>query len=105
MCPSSILATAFRNMDFTVLRIGDVTDNGNVTVTMQFGENVSTPLGEVVNSRIARAVVRAESLSVEAGAVVELDMEETFKFETSPYTIPDGENAGQVVNLTWIRKR
>lgn len=93
-------------MDFTILRIGDATELQNRTIVMQYGDNVETDLGEVVASRIARVVVTAASFSREVGDVVTLDMDNTFKFEDRPYTIPEGEeNAGDVVNLRWVVKQ
>ena len=90
-------------MDFTIVKIGKVTDNGNLTVVMQRSADVTCDLGEIVGGRRSRIVVRAESLSKEIDDVVTLDMESTFKFETRPYTIPEGEeNAGDVVQLEWV---
>ena len=92
-------------MDFTILRIGEATPLENRTIVMQYGQNIDTEVGEVVVSRIARVVVRDASFTKAVGDHVTLDMDDTFKFEDRPYTIPEGEeNAGDVVNLTWIVK-
>ena len=93
-------------MDFIILSIGSPTDLGNVTVKMQYGVNEETDLGEVLASRVARVVVVADTLKKAEGETVTLDMDNTFKFEERPYTIPEGEaNAGEVVDLMWIVKR
>jgi len=90
-------------MLFNVLRIGDPTANGNRTVVLRYGENVTTDLGTIVNSRVARAVVEASSLKAKVGDNIELDMGSTFRFEVRPFTIPEGEeNEGQILELTWI---
>jgi len=73
---------------------------------MQYGENIDTDLGQVVASRIARVVVKADTLTKEVGDTISLDMDSMFKFETRAFTVPEGEeNAGQVIDLAWVVKR
>lgn len=92
-------------MDFTIIRIGSETQLGNVTVVMQYGENVDTDLGQAVASRIARIVVKANTLSKGVGDTVQLDMDNTFKFEQRAFTPEEGENAGTTYDLQWVVPR
>lgn len=93
-------------IDFTIVKIGNTTENGNVTVVMQRSADVTCELGEITGGRRSRIVVRAESLLKEIDETVSLDMDLTFKFENRPYTVPEGEeNAGQVIDLEWIVSR
>lgn len=105
---------SLRTMDMHVLRIGSVTEAGNVTVVMRSSEGVTiSGLGQSTGGPTYRIIIGAGSLAegIEAGSKPEgLTIEDfpmdKFEVEERPYTFPEDhpneELRGATRTFRWL---
>jgi hypothetical protein len=84
-------------MDFTIVQIGDVTENGNNIVKMQRKLETTTVLGTMRKSETYYAAVKTEEVDVKVDDVINLDPSD-FTVIERPFTTPDGEE----IMLKWL---
>jgi hypothetical protein len=85
-------------MDFTIVRIGDVTSNGNRIVKMQHRVETETVLGTMRQSETYYAAVKAESVKVSEGNTISLDPSQ-FTVTERPFVNPE---TGEEIMLKWL---
>ena len=85
-------------MDFTVVRIGDLTSNGNHIVKMQHKVETETVLGTMRQSETYYAAVKADSVKVKVDDVISLDPSQ-FTVTERPFVQPE---TGEEIMLKWL---
>jgi hypothetical protein len=85
-------------MDFTIVRIGDLTSNGNRVVKMQHKVETETVLGTMRQSETYYVAVKDNSVKVAVGQVIDLDPSE-FQMIERPFVHPE---TGEEIMLKWL---
>ncbi len=85
-------------MDFTIVKVGDVTSNGNRIVKMQHRVEIETVLGTMRQSETYYAAVKADSVKVDVDTVITLDPSQ-FAVNERPFVNPE---TGEEIMLKWL---
>lgn len=93
-----IVPGAVATMDYAVAQIGDVTSNGNRIVKMQHKVETETALGIMRKSETYYIAVKADSVKVAVGQVIDINPSQ-FNVTERPFTNPE---TGEEIMLKWL---
>ena len=85
-------------MDFTVVQISDITENGNNIVKLQRKVEQETPLGKLRKSETYYVAVPKDNLTVAMDDVVPEFNPDDYKLTLREFTLDNGE----VIMLKWL---
>ena len=88
-------------MDFTIIQIGEPTSNGNRIVKMQHKVETETILGMMRSSETFYVAVKADTVKVAVGEIIEFDPS-GYQVTERPFAHPE---TGEEIMLKWLSQK
>lgn len=88
-------------MDFTIIQIGELTSNGNRIVKMQHKVETETVLGMMRSSETFYVAVKADTVKVAVGEIIEFDPS-GYQVTERPFVHPE---TGEEIMLKWLSQK